>query len=44
MSEAGYEWYGRNRDGGKCASGGVSVLHVRVWNCEKKVKRGAGMS
>ena len=26
VSVAGYEWYGRNSDGGKRASGGVAVL------------------
>ena len=29
MSVAGYVWYGRNREGGSWASGGVGVLVKR---------------
>ena len=34
LSITEYEWYGRNRDGGKRADGGMGVLVIRVWNRE----------
>ena len=41
VSVTGYEWYVRNRDDGKLASGGMGVLvHMSL---ESRVKRGAGV-
>ena len=34
VSVTGYEWYGRNRDGGKRANGAWQCWYIRVWNRE----------